>query len=231
MDTNQRFLSDTKIRSWLNTIASAGCTINGVNPLATVYKKNGQVLFAFVETDITTPEGPKLLPYCFVRGHGCIVIIMLRNRDNGEERFLMIEQRRIGHGRLALEFPAGMVDEEVDNPRGVALRELGEETGLSIDGSLLHELHHRPLYSSAGGCDEALYYYGCLLELSGEEYKSLEGRQTGKHAENEHIRVTLKTLRQAEAEICSALALLGLHLFKQKFLSGDTARGPIASCQ
>jgi DNA-binding NtrC family response regulator len=43
-----------------------------------------------------------------VRGNACVIVPLLANSDTGEEKYLMIYQRRSGNGRLSLEFPAGM---------------------------------------------------------------------------------------------------------------------------
>jgi 8-oxo-dGTP pyrophosphatase MutT (NUDIX family) len=213
-NTDNSWQNDPKIRAWKESVAAAGCTIQAIKPLATIYRKNGELLFAFLDSSIITPEGRNLLPYCFIRGHATIVVPLLRNRDTGEERFLMVEQRRIGHGRYSLEFPAGMLDQEIENPRGVALRELHEETGLAIDSTELFELIGRPLTSSVGASDEAIYYYGCVIDLPGEAFNAFEGRLMSHASENEHIRVTLKTEAEAEAGVSSIQALLALYLFK-----------------
>jgi len=69
----------------------------------------------------------------------------------------MVRQRRIGNGNLSLEFPAGMLDAEVDNPLGVATREFIEETGLGISASDLFPLFDKKLFSSVGASDEGIF--------------------------------------------------------------------------
>ncbi len=115
------------------TVLDAGCSINKLVPLSLLYKKNGELLFALCEADVTDPQGNKLPRYIFIRGHAVIVVPLVKNRDTGEERFLMIRQRRIGNGGNNLEFPAGMLDREVNAARAVAVRELSEETGLDVE--------------------------------------------------------------------------------------------------
>lgn len=203
-----------KFRHWARTVGQAGCTLHGVTPLAVLPRRNGEVLFALLEADVEPPEGGRLPGYLFLRGDACIVVPLLRNRDTGEERYLMVRQRRIGHGHLSLEFPAGMVDSEVDDPAGVALNELREETGLEIGRDALKPLAARPLYSSPGGSDEAIHYFGCVVDLSDEDYRSFEGRIREHEEENERITVTLRTREEAEQRMQSLQARLGFYLFE-----------------
>jgi 8-oxo-dGTP pyrophosphatase MutT (NUDIX family) len=127
----------------------------------------------------------------------------------------MIRQRRIGNGSLNLEFPAGMLDRDVDAPRDVAVRELLEETGLSLPPVRLAMLSRGPLYSSPGASDEAIYYFGCVVSLSAQEYSAFEGRVAGTSDEGESITVTLRTRKEAESETSSLQARLALYLFAE----------------
>jgi 8-oxo-dGTP pyrophosphatase MutT (NUDIX family) len=213
-----------KFRHWARTVEEAGCTLHGVKPLAVLPRHNGEVLFALLDADIESPEGGRLPGYLFLRGDACIVVPLLRNRDSGEERYLMVRQRRIGHGQVSLEFPAGMVDSEVDDPAGVALNELHEETGLRVEREALTPLAPYPLYSSPGGSDEAIHYYGCVVELSDEEYRSFEGRLREHEEENERITVTLRTRKEAERQMRSLQARLGFYLFETVMNQEDTTR-------
>jgi 8-oxo-dGTP pyrophosphatase MutT (NUDIX family) len=216
MNTPEDWQLAPKFRAWKESIDSSGCTLHVVKPLALTYKRNNELLFAFLETDITTPEETKLVSYCFIRGSACIIVPLLRNRQTGVERFLMVRQRRIGHGRITLEFPAGMLDHDINDPRGVAIRELFEETGLSIEPAQLFELFHRPLSSSAGASDEMLYYFGCTLDIDDADFCRFDGRQIDDSSENEHIHVALKTAQEAQEAASSIQVLLGLHLFLEK---------------
>jgi 8-oxo-dGTP pyrophosphatase MutT (NUDIX family) len=127
----------------------------------------------------------------------------------------MIRQRRIGNGEVNLEFPAGMLDRNVDSARDVAVRELHEETGLVVSANDLRELHDGPLYSSPGASDEGIYYFGCIATLSEQDFRALDGRTAGSGSENERISVTLCDLETAETESKSLQARLGLHLFAE----------------
>ena len=125
----------------------------------------------------------------------------------------MIRQRRIGNGGNNLEFPAGMLDREINAAQAVAVRELSEETGLSVAAKDLFPLHDGPLYSSPGAADEGIYYFGCTVSLPGPEFSSLEGRIAGSVDDGESITVTLRKAEEAERETTSLQVRLGLHLF------------------
>ncbi|MBD3393540.1 MAG: NUDIX domain-containing protein [Chitinivibrionales bacterium] len=207
------YLQEPKVTAWLSSLAQAGCSVQEVTPLQLLHRSNGELLFALLKLDATGPDGNRLLPYIFVRGHACIIVPLLRNRATGAERFLMVQQRRTGHGHLCLEFPAGMLDREIDDPAGVALRELREETGLRIEPRRLHKLCEKPMYSSPGATDEAIHYFGCIVELDADDFASFEGRLGGSASEYEIIRATLKTREDAEKANMSLQAQLGFFLF------------------
>lgn len=212
------FLQEPKIIAWKKSLSDNGCTINKIEPLNIYLRRpTGELLFALLKADITTPEGNRIPPIIFVRGHACIIVPLLINKNGKEERFLMVQQRRIATGALSLEFPAGMLDREINNPLGVAIRELKEETGLDISEDLLFPLSEGPYYTSPGASDEGIYYYGCTIELDDEEYRSFEGRIRGDTTENEYIQVTLKTKEEAKREITTLPARLGLSLFEEYF--------------
>ncbi|MBD3316555.1 MAG: NUDIX domain-containing protein [Chitinivibrionales bacterium] len=212
-----------KFKHWVSNVKNAGCTLHGVKPLAVLPRHNGEILFALLEAEVEPPEGGRLPEYLFLRGNACIVVPLLRNRSTGEERYLMVRQRRIGNGLMSLEFPAGMVDATVNDPRGVAIKELEEETGLSVEREALAPLVPYPLYSSPGGSDEAIHYFGCLVEMDNNEYRSFEGRIREHATENERITVTLRTRAEAENGLRSLQARLGFYLFQHYMLTDKKA--------
>jgi 8-oxo-dGTP pyrophosphatase MutT (NUDIX family) len=170
-----------------------------------------------MDVAVSAPEGYRLPHVVFVRGHAVVVIPLLVNKDTGEEKFLMVRQRRIGNGSLSLEFPAGMLDKEDDTPSKVAVKELFEETGLEIPEKHLVQLSERPLYSSVGAVDEAIFYYGTRVDLFNEDFRSFNLRKRENSGEHEYIETALLTKWQAEKEITSLQVLLGFFLFEQRF--------------
>ena len=131
----------------------------------------------------------------------------------------MVKQRRIASGEICLEFPAGMLDTNIDNPINVAMTELFEETGILLPENELFPLSDSLLYSSPGASDEGIYYFGCRIVLSNADFQSLEGQIHGSLSENEKIILTLKTREQAEAQLTSLQARLGFYLFEEYILN------------
>jgi 8-oxo-dGTP pyrophosphatase MutT (NUDIX family) len=140
---------------------------------------------------------------------------LIKNTTTGEQKFLMVRQRRIGNGQMSLEFPAGMLDEQSNNPEGVAIRELEEETGLVLQSGSLFPLHNSMLYSSVGGSDEGVYFYGCIAEVNDITFKSFQNKIAGNPDENEKISVELVSRAEAEAQATSMQVPLGFYLFEK----------------
>ena len=209
------FSQEPKVVRWKERIIESGCIINKLEPLQLIYKKNGELLFALLRTDITSEDGGRLPPIVMIRGDVVVVVPLVKNRDTGEERFLMVIQDRVGNGRGRVEFPAGMLDRAVDNPLDVAVRELKEETGIDIEKSELTPLNAKPLYTSPGLNDEAVNYFGCIIEVCSHEYLALEGSVAGAEDENETTVVTLRSADEIELETDAGQVLLGLYLFKR----------------
>lgn len=214
MTHNNDYLSEPKIVVWKKQLIDNGCSLGNLEPLYTYFRPNGELLFALLKADITAPDGTKIPPVIFIRGNACIIVPLLINKDTGERKFLMVVQRRIATGAQTLEFPAGMLDLSIDAPVYVALKELREETGLSLTSDALFTLCDKPLCSSPGASDEAIYYFGCCIRMDDDVFRSFEGRMMGEQSENEHIRVTLKTKAEALEKLCSLQARLGIYLFE-----------------
>lgn len=209
------FLTEPKIASWMDELRRNGCCIEKITPLHHYSRPNGQLLFALVSADVTAPDGSKLPPIIFIRGHACLIVPLIINRDTDEKRYLMVQQRRIPTGALTLEFPAGMLDNNITQPLETAIKELHEETGLSLTPEQLFPLSPTRYYSSPGASDEGIYYYGCLVTVDNRTFHSFEGRNTGDATENECIHVTLKTKEDIILNINSLQARLGLFLFEE----------------
>jgi 8-oxo-dGTP pyrophosphatase MutT (NUDIX family) len=208
-----------KIKAWRKSVEHAGCTISEVTTLQQLSKRDGSPLFSLLDVAVTSPEGRPLPNFVFIRGNATVVVPLLVNTSTGEERFLMVRQHRIGNGMLTLEFPAGMLDHENDDPASIARKELLEETGLSIPHSKLVPLWSSPLFSSAGASDEAIYYFGCRIELKNDRFVSFQNRVRENAGEREFITVTLLTYEEALPQINSIQALLGFSLFHNKFVT------------
>ena len=209
-----------KVNIWKSTIQEAGCSLGALHTIADVTKKDGKPLFSLLSAEVTAPEGYRLPHIIFIRGNAVITVPLLCN-SRGEERYLMIRQRRIGTGAFSLEFPAGMIDNANDNPAEVAAREVFEETGLSIEKDALTPLCQMPLYSSPGASDEAIFFFGCKIKCDDSTWNTLLQTTGGNHHEDEYCHVELLTRKEAEPRLSSLQARLAIRLFEEHFCSSE----------
>jgi 8-oxo-dGTP pyrophosphatase MutT (NUDIX family) len=216
-DHSSSFGQEPKFLRWCERVEEAGAAIHKVEPLLLLSKPNGQLLFGVFDTDVRGPGSYHHMRYVMIRGDAVVVVPQVRCKQSGEEKFCMISQPRIGNGAVNLEFPAGMLDRDVSSPAEVAGRELFEETGLKVQTKELVALFERPLHTSVGLQDEAIYFYGCRLELDDAEFRALEGRLAGSVEEQEQITVRLVSRQQALEGCRSCQVLLALDLFDKAF--------------
>jgi 8-oxo-dGTP pyrophosphatase MutT (NUDIX family) len=206
--------SEPKVAAWELSLREAGCTLDHLELLRGLHKRDGSLLFALVKATGLDPEGRPLLPYALLRGPACVVVPVITVAETGEEQFLMVRQRRMGHGRMALEFPAGMLDRDLHDPLGVAQRELLEETGLEALAEKFFLLHPHALYSSPGLSDESVWFYGCRLTLPRQACEALHGGTAGEAHEGEHIEVVMMNRDVVQQQTDSLQTLLALHLYE-----------------
>ena len=208
----EKFEDSFKFKSWRETLVKNKIQINSIKELHTVNKRNGEVLFTLVHIDAVDPDNHKLLPVVLIRGHFVVVVTCLVEKETGNKYFLLVKQRRVANGDIFYEHPAGMCDSEPD-PWKVAVKEVGEETGLKITRDNLRLLHPDQLYSSAGLLDEAGFFFACDIPLSREEIDSYRDKSAGALDENEVIVTHVCTLADVFGLIRNTNGLLATHLY------------------
>jgi 8-oxo-dGTP pyrophosphatase MutT (NUDIX family) len=202
-----------KFKMWRGEIEKRGLQLEGYKELATVRKKNGEVLFSFLETRVRETEHSRYLPgYLMLRGQFVSVLTCLIDQESQASFLVLVSQRRIASGAIFYEHPCGMCD-NVSDIYSVALHELAEETGLEIERSQLILLNEQPLYTSPGLLDEAGYFFFCELRLSAQEIQNLDKQLLGVSSENEHIITRVVPLEEAPALMRNANALLNYYLY------------------
>lgn len=204
-----------KYKMWIDALIRHGCVIHSIENLNVIHKSNGEVLFAFVRTKIEDEARHPLVPVAVLRGPAVIIVPIIQIKETHEKRLLVIKQRRIADGAIHIEFPAGMLDHDIHDPKKIAVREVFEETGLRIQESDLLALHDKALFSSPGLLDEKVYFYAFQKTLSDQEIKKLEGQHTGNPLEKEKITTSLISFEQASALMTSVSSLLALFFIKK----------------
>ena len=182
----EKYNESLKYKTWEKELKKNNIRIESVEEKYSVRKKNGEILFTLAHLDAKDEEGYPLLPIVLLRGSFVAVLTALREKESGKTYFLLVKQRRVATGGYFYEHPAGMCDSETD-PYKVALKEVEEETGLTIQKEQLELIWDKHLYSSPGLLDEAGYFFVCEVEMSAVELDTYRDRITGAQDENERI--------------------------------------------
>ncbi len=202
-----------KFKRWQRMLLESGIQIHGQEEHFVKHRPNGEVLFALLSVDATTPEGQKLLPLCFLKGEVVSVLICLTEEETGEKFLLLVKQRRICTGDFIYEQPAGMVDAD-DRPLDVAVREVEEETGLRVSAEQVVLLNQEPYFPSSGTSDEAVWFYYADLRLSRAEITALDAQTTGAAGEHEYIQTCVMPLAEAKTRVTNVCGLLNIYLYE-----------------
>ena len=203
-----------KFRFWKQNAESNGLTINKVDNFYIRRRYNGEVLFAMLEIDADTPEGDKIPPALFLKGHAVSVLVALIDRETREKFVVLVRQRRICDGSHSYEHPAGMVDAD-DDAADVAARELGEEIGLTATAGELTRLNPRLWFPSTGTSDEGMHFYFIEKELTRAEIMAYHHRDMGNQSEFERITTAVETLPASHKLINNVNGLLLNFLYLQ----------------
>lgn len=201
-----------KYRLWRESLDREGIQVQSVRELHTIRKSNGQVLFTLLGLEAVDPDGIPLMPCVLLRGHFVSVMIILEELHTGEEFLLLVRQRRVGSGMVFYEHPAGMCDEESD-PYVVAIHEVSEETGLTINRNQLHLLNRELLFSSPGLMDEGGYFFYCRLRMDRKSIELLGNRKTGDTGEHERIHTFVCPLKEAVRYMRNTNSLINWYLY------------------
>lgn len=202
-----------KYRQYLRSLKGNDLDVKSITPRDIVRKGNGDVLFAMVNVDAVDNAGEPLLPTALLRGDFVAVLVSLVARETNDRYLLLVNQRRVAHGGMMLEHPAGMCDSETD-PTVVALKELEEETGLTANRDELVYLNPRkPYYSSPGLLDEAGHFFYLERTVPLADIQDLQGRTTGAADEGERIDLEVVRYEDCFRILQNSNGLLHLFLY------------------
>ncbi|WP_338874330.1 NUDIX hydrolase [Spirosoma sp. SC4-14] len=208
MSKQEEALQDAhKFQYWKSQMESNGMKINAINDFYIRRRHNGEVLFAMLEVDADTPEGDKIPPALFLKGHAASMLVCLIDKDTREKFVVLVKQRRIADGSQIYEHPAGMVDAS-DAADEVAAREIGEEVGLAVTASELTKLNPRVWYPSTGTSDEGMHFFFIEKEMLRDEIMSFHHKNMGSESEHERITSVVATIPEAHKLITNVNGLL-----------------------
>ena len=196
-----------KFKFWKSQMEVNGLTIRSISEKYIRRRHNGEVLFAMLEVDADTPEGDKIPPALFLKGHAASVLVCLIDAATKEKFVVLVRQRRISDGSHTYEHPAGMVDAD-DAPEDVAARELGEEIGLAATASDLTKLNPALWFPSTGTSDEAMHFFYLERELPRDEIMAFHHKDMGNASEFERITTVVTTLPEAHKLVTNVNGLL-----------------------
>ncbi|PON64079.1 Dihydroneopterin triphosphate diphosphatase [Trema orientale] len=161
--------------------------------------------------------GEKVPGIVFARGPAVAVLILLDSED--ETYAVLTEQVRVPVGRLILELPAGMLDDDKGDFVGTAVREVEEETGINLNvgdmidlTALLDSSTGCRVFPSPGGCDEEISVFLYRGQVEKGVIAQLQGKETGLREHGELIRVRVVPYdilwrMTADAKVLTAIAL------------------------
>lgn len=215
----ERLMAFPAFQNWLVTLRanlekqkSAGHTfekepwrLNAIKVHSVHPFDNGKLGFMTIEAFLEKKNN-HLERVIFLRGGSVAVLMILRPKDAPGERYVILtEQPRIGACSTGfLEIPAGMLDDESGNVTGKAMKEIREETGLTVQGKELIDMTALALENaeSKEGLQPAMYpspanldeYIPILLwekTMDRKQIDSLKGRLTGERVKDDEL-ITLR---------------------------------------
>mmetsp|Transcript_24908 Transcript_24908/g.37851 ORF Transcript_24908/g.37851 Transcript_24908/m.37851 type:complete len:282 (-) Transcript_24908:325-1170(-) len=192
-------------------------------------------------------EEKKIPGIAFLRGDAVGILVALCCED-GKVYTVLVEQPRVPLGTVrCIELPAGMIDDN-DTVKGIVIKELKEECGITVKKSELTELTklayedayekgHIPslgMMPSPGGCDEMIGLYYVEKKVTVTELNDMQGRLEGNREEGEHIQLHIVPYDDAwkycgDSKLLSAMFLYEKLRQKGKILLPGTSASPLTN--
>ncbi|MCS7074391.1 MAG: NUDIX hydrolase [Bacteroidia bacterium] len=202
-----------KYQQWHKTLTQNGVTVQSIQELYSIRKKNGEILFSLIQIDAKDNTGTPLLPVVLLRGHFVSVLTCMIDQETGQRYLLLVKQIRVANGQITYEHPAGMCDNETD-PWEVAIKEVKEETGLTVSKEQLVLLNDKLYYSSPGLLDEGGYFFACEIVTNLDFINQFQNKQTGAAGESEFIETCLIPYEEVLTYMNNSNAVLNYYLYE-----------------
>jgi len=207
----QLVYNSQKFIDWKSSVESNGVIINNINLLSVITRDRKNLYSAFLDCNLTFPEGQTASRCILIKGGGVVIIPVLKCIDDNETYTLLVKQRRIVDGDYSYEFPAGMIDDECQSPFKAAIKEAKEELGFDISSDELTLLNSKPVKICTAILDEKVFFYSLNKKVSREFLNEIENKSTGIKCEEEHINVKVKKMSELY-EIYNSNILIGISL-------------------
>ncbi|GLT40426.1 hypothetical protein SLA2020_145630 [Shorea laevis] len=226
-DTEFRTAIDSSLfKQWLKNLQSkSGILANGDMTLTQVLIQGVDMFgkrigFLKFKADIIHKMTGKKVPgIVFARGPAVAVLILLQSE--GETYAVLTEQARVPTGRVVLELPAGMLDDDKGDFVGTAVREVEEEIGIHlnledvIDLTAFLDLSPEcKVFPSPGGCDEEIGLFLYRGHVDKKIITQLQGKETGLQERGELIKVHVVPYEKLWRMTADAKALMAIAIYE-----------------
>ncbi|KAG5537100.1 hypothetical protein RHGRI_024516 [Rhododendron griersonianum] len=223
-ETLRNAIESSLFKQWLKN-TETGILANGAMSLAQVLIQGvdmfgKRVGFLKFKADVIDKETGKKVPgIVFARGPAVAVLILLESE--GETFVVLTEQVRVPVGRLVLELPAGMLDDDKGDFVGTAVREVEEEIGIRLNPKDMVDLTAFldpstgcRVFPSPGGCDEEISVFLYRGHVDKEVIMQLQGKETGLRERGELIVVHVVDYENLWRVTADAKTLVAIALYE-----------------
>ncbi|KAF7134731.1 hypothetical protein RHSIM_Rhsim08G0184400 [Rhododendron simsii] len=217
-------IESSLFKQWLKN-TEMGILANGAMSLTQVLIQGVDMFgkhvgFLKFKADVIDKETGKKVPgIVFARGPAVAVLILLESE--GETFVVLTEQVRVPVGRLVLELPAGMLDDDKGDFVGTAVREVEEEIGIRLNPkdmvdltSFLDPSTGCRVFPSPGGCDEEISVFLYRGHVDKEVIVQLQGKETGLRERGELIVVHVVDYENLWRVTADAKTLVAIALYE-----------------
>ncbi|XVF52769.1 hypothetical protein PTKIN_Ptkin05aG0045200 [Pterospermum kingtungense] len=219
-------IESSLFRQWLKNIESeSGILASGELTLTQVLIQGvdmfgKRVGFLKFKADVIDKGTGKKVPgIVFARGPAVAVLILLESE--GMTYGVLTEQVRVPTGKLVLELPAGMLDDDKGDFVGTAVREVEEEIGIHLNledmvdlTALLDPSTGFKVFPSPGGCDEEIGLFLYKGHVDKNIITQIQGKETGLRKHGELIKVRVVPYEKLWRMTPDAKALMAVALYE-----------------
>ena len=207
----EKISKDKNFREWKQTILNNGNIIMNMDIKGVVIRNDNEIKKILIDCSLQTPEGNNI-KRCILMGKKSIVVVpMLICNDNIYT--LMVEQRRIAHGGISVEFPAGEVS-DIDNLQEAAVCEIDEEINMNIKPTELISLNPEPIFISPDCTYNAVYFYYFKKHVSRKFLIENDLNKTGVNEDGEYLKTRVFLMKKAK-NILTPSAIIGVRLLEK----------------